>query len=487
MSDKSHAFNWAESVRLLCKNPGDGSLHLKVREFLRNSECKRVLVACSGGADSVFMFCLLWANSEALGIQLIVAHYNHHWRGADAEQDAKFVEEMSRQLGCSFVLGERAKNESATTETSARSLRISFLRAAAKKHGCQCIAFGHQQDDILETQLQRLARGSGTDGLAAPRPVHLFEAYPTHIRPLLHLRTGTIREALQKSSIPWCEDSSNKNVGIPRNALRHSVIPSLQDALEHNVSKGAARSRKLLEEDAVALDQLARESLPEAFGGSELLELAALRVAPRALTRRALIAWLSVHDLSASLSAAAVDQLIDAIYARKKTFRLSAGAFFIEVDAATVRIESIDLLDTLLQPCTVRAGESVALSTDALLETKIVPVDEVLRQRLSEGTVDVTCEAYIALGSEQIFQIRARRPGDSFRPLGAPGTKKLKDWFIDRHVPARERNRLPLVLTDSGVVVWVPGLPPADDLKINATTKTALKLTYKTRKTTLSA
>jgi tRNA(Ile)-lysidine synthase len=187
------------------------------------------------------------------------------------------------------------------------------------------------------------------------------------------------------------------------------------------------------------------------------------------------------------LSAAAVDQLIDAIYARKKTFRLSAGAFFIEVDAATVRIESIDLLDTLLQPCTVRAGESVALSTDALLETKIVPVDEVLRQRLSEGTVDVTCEAYIALGSEQIFQIRARRPGDSFRPLGAPGTKKLKDWFIDRHVPARERNRLPLVLTDSGVVVWVPGLPPADDLKINATTKTALKLTYKTRKTTLSA
>ena len=486
MSDNSHAFDWAESAKLLVKQIVRNPIHREVEEFLRNPECRRVLVACSGGADSVFMLCQLSVHAEALGIQLIVAHYNHRWRGEDAEQDTVFVEAMSRQLKCPFVTETRPKDSPAATETSARSLRIRFLRAAAQAYDCQCIAFGHQRDDILETQLQRLARGSGTDGLAAPRPVHFFETYPTHIRPLLHLKASTIRDALQKSSIVWREDSSNNNVEIPRNALRHSVIPNLRDTLEHDVSKGAARSRVLLEEDAVALNQIARQSFPEAFDGSVSLELAALRCAPRALARRALTAWLSGHQSSALLSAAAMDQLIDAVYAKKKTFRLSAGSFFIESDASTLRIESMHSLDTLLEPCSVRAGESVTLSTYAVLKTKIVPVDEALRKRLSTGAIDATCEAYIALADEQIFQIRSRRPGDTFRALGAPGTKKLKDWFIDRHIPVRERNQLPLVVTSSGVIIWVPGLPPADNLKIKATTKTALKLTYKTRKNTLS-
>jgi tRNA(Ile)-lysidine synthase len=486
MPDNLHALNWAKSVRLLNQHLDGASIHFKVEEFLKDSKCKRVLVACSGGADSVFMLCQLWTKAKALGIQLIVAHYNHRWRGEDAERDASFVEMISRELKCPFVTKARSDNESAATETSARSLRMCFLRAAAQAHDCQCIAFGHQQDDILETQLLRLARGSGTDGLAAPRPVHFFEAYPAHIRPLLHLRASTIRETLRKSSIVWCEDNSNKNVKISRNALRHLVIPGLQTAVDHDAVKGAARSRTLMEEDAVALDQFARELLPEAFEGSEFLELATLGTAPRALTRRILTSWLSVHRSGESLSAAVIDQLMDAVYAGGKSFRLSVGTFFIEADAKTIRIESTDSFGALLEPCSIRAGESVTLSTDAVLETKVVPVNEALYSRFLERTVDVNCEAFIALTSEQTFQIRGRRPGDLFRPLGAPGARKLKDWFIDRKIPFRERNQLPLVITDSGIIAWVPGLPPADNLKINATTKTALKLTYKTRKNTLT-
>lgn len=486
MSDKSHACNWAEAAQLLYNGDVAHPFHAKVGEFLNSLECGEVLVACSGGADSVFMLCQLWARREEFGVQLVVAHYNHGWRGEDSEEDARFVEEISRQLKCPFVMDTRPEGVLAMTETSARSLRIEFLRAAAQAEGCQCIAFGHQQDDILETQLQRLARGSGTDGLAAPRAVHFFETYPTHIRPLLNLRANTIREALRKHSIPWREDASNQDFTIARNALRYSAIPGLRDVLEHDVSKGAARSRELLEEDAVALDQLARELLPEAFRGSELLKRSALSVVPRALTRRALIAWLSAHRLSDSLSAAAIDQLVDAVSASKADFRLSAGASFIVANASSIKIESEDGLNLLLEPCSLKAGKSVMLSTGALLETELVPVDETLRKRIAKGTIDVHCEAYIAATPEQIFQIRSRQPGDSFRPLGAPGSKKLKNCFIDRQIPVRERNLLPLVVTESGSIAWVPGLPPADDLKINATTKLALKLTYKTRKTTLT-
>ena len=477
---------WPEVARALYTENKGHSLHIRVLELLNDCSIRKVLVACSGGADSVFMLCQLWAQKEDLGIQLVVAHYNHCWRGEDSESDEEFVREMAHQLRCPFVTEARAENEPAMTETSARSLRIRFLRAAAGEYGCQCIAFGHQLDDILETQLQRLGRGSGVDGLAAPRPVHFFEEYPVHVRPLLHMRASTIRETLKENSIAWREDASNKNTQISRNALRHFVIPQLQDALKHDLIKGAARSRELLEEDAVALNQLAMKFLPEAFQKSSCLERSALRATPKALVRRALIAWTSSHHLSASLSAAAIEQLINAIYSEKEGFRLSAGSFFIVVDASTVQIESVDLCVLPLKPCSLKAGESATLSTGAILETEFIPVDGKLLERLSSGTVDVSCEAYVASAPGQVFQIRAREPGDFFQPLGAPGSKKLKDCLIDRKIPARERNLLPLVVTDSGTILWVPGLPPSQSRKINAKTKMALKLTYNTRKSSLA-
>ena len=120
------------------------------------------------------------------------------------------------------------------------------------------------------------------------------------------------------------------------------------------------------------------------------------------------------------------------------------------------------------------------------MKTEFVSVDKTLRKRLADGTIDVMHEAYVASAPEQRLQVRSRQAGDIFRPLGAPGSKKLKEWFTDRKIPVRERKILPLVLTDSGVVVWVPGFPPANDLKINTSTKTALKLTYKNKKTTLT-
>lgn len=457
-------------------------LHPKVQKFLESKQCNRVLVACSGGADSIFMLHLLHANTKYFGIELIVAHYNHLWRGEDSNADAQFVETVARDFNHPFVLGIRSDSEILKTETQARDLRLKFLRASAKKHDCQCIAFGHQQNDILETQLQRLARGSGSDGLVAPRPVHNFHALPSHVRPLLNLDAHTIRETLSKNSISWREDASNAELIIPRNVLRNSIIPDLQNAFKHDVSKGAARSRELLEEDAIALDQLAREFIPEAFGQNLVLKRAVLSKAPRALTRRALRAWLSRHQLNDSLNATAFNTLIDAVYFSKKQFQLSAGAFFVKVESNSILIEQAIASEDKLLPCSFKAGSSAVLSTGAILETEIIHVDKTLRDKLLNKKVDTYHEAYIHYEPEKLFQIRSREPGDTFRPLGAPGSKKLKAWFIDRGIPIRERNKLPLVLTDSKTIAWVPGLPPADDLKIKAKTKTALKLTYKTTK-----
>ena len=457
------------------------ALHTNVRALLAEAQCQRVLVACSGGADSIFMLCQLWAQAEDLGVKLVVAHYNHRWRGEDSQLDATFVQELAQQLNCPFVTAARPENEAAFTETTARALRLDFLRAAAQEHSCQCIAFGHQRDDVLETQLQRLARGSGSDGLAAPRPIHFFEAYPTHVRPVLHLGAGAIRMALNACEIPWREDISNEDMGISRNALRHNVIPSLSDALARDASAGAARSRFLLEEEADALDGLARLTLPEAFIGSASLDRVALRSAPRALTRRALSAWLSAHNLIQSMSAPAMDLLMTAVYALKRKNRLSAGAFYIEFDEATVRLVSAQVAGQFLVSGSIEAGESLMLSTGALLETEFVELDDALRRTIMQGGVNVDLQAYVAVAAEEALEVRGWQQGDRFRPLGAPGTKKLKDWFIDRHIPVKERKLLPLVVSQSGEIIWVPGFPPADSIKIGSATKRALRLTYEPR------
>jgi len=481
MPNESQPHNWPESAGCLYGELGVGSLHPNVRELLTGDSCQRVLVACSGGADSIFMLCQLWAQADELNIGLVVAHYNHRWRGEDSQLDATFVQELAQQLNCPFVTAVRPENEAAFTETTARVLRLDFLRGAAQEHNCQCLAFGHQQDDVLETQLQRLARGCGSDGLAAPRPIHFFQAYPTHVRPVLHLGAGEIRMALNTCEIPWREDISNEDMGISRNALRHNVIPSLSDALARDASAGAARSRFLLEEEADALDGLARVTLPKAFSDSVTLDRAALRSAPRALTRRALSAWLSAHHLIQSMSAPAMDLLMAAVYGPKQKNRLSAGAFYIELDEATVRVVSAQVSGQFLVSGSIEAGESLMLSTGALLGTEFVELDEALCHTIMQGGVNADLEAYVAVAAEEALEVRGWQQGDRFRPLGAPGTKKLKDCFIDRHIPVKERKLLPLVVSQSGEIIWVPGFPPADTMKIGTATKRALRLTYEPR------
>ena len=441
-----------------------------------------VLVACSGGADSVFLLCLLAARASELGFKLQVAHYNHRWRGDDSDADAAFVQQLANGFRLPFHLEARPSKEAAFTETTARALRLDFLRKVARSGGCGYIAYGHQLDDILETQLQRIARGCTSDGLAAPRPVAVFDGQPTHLRPLLPLRAGDVRMALNATAIPWREDYSNDDMSIARNALRKQIIPDLSEALARDASQGAARSRRLLEEDAAALDVLGRERLPEAYAHAPILDRSTLRAVPSALLRRALAEWLNGHDLIGSISAPAMDLLIEAIRGPRKQYRMSAGSHYVLIDAdsLTWEHESARPQREALQAATLEPGEPVLLSTGAFIAAEVVELSAELRKKIESGRMDPRKEAVIAFQDETSFKLRAWQPGDRFFPLGAPGGKKLKDCFIDRRIPPSERKTLPLVLSATEEVIWVPGFPPAESYKIHPTTKKALRLTYQT-------
>lgn len=481
MSQSGERIDWVGRIDALEARVPSPWMHPAVEDFLSRYKGKNLLVACSGGADSVCMLLLLYIAAKKRQIYLVVAHYNHRWRGEDSQRDAAFVADLAKDLGLVIDMGTRPPKEAAFTETTARALRLAFLREAAKRHRCEAIALGHQLDDILETQLIRVSRGAGADGLAAPRPISRFENWPTHIRPLLETRAASIREDLQAVSIPWCEDSSNSDTTIVRNALRHQVIPELETLFARDISLGAARSRKLLEEDAEALDMLTRSFFPRAFSMAERLDRKRLRDKPRAITRRALLSWLGHHQLLSSVSAHAMDLIIEAIYEAKPNNRFSLGQHYLVLDSDKMEIEWAEAEESGIELTRIAPGDSAILSTGAQLSSAPVEIDAVTYERIASGQVDPQTEAYLVLKSWEWLEIRGWEPGDRFAPIGAPGRKKLKDWFIDRHIPRKERKQLPLVVDETGEILWVPGFPPADIYKITPETKLALRLTYLSR------
>jgi len=319
---------------------GECGIEPSVCDFLSSLETQRVLVACSGGADSVFALLLLSANKVALNLELSVAHYNHKWRAEASDGDCQFVQALANRLGIPFYCETSKSQGLVKTETKARSERITFLRSCADQIKADAIAFGHQTDDILETQIQRLGRGSALEGLIAPRPVHYFESYPTHIRPILHLSSNDIQERLKAFGVQWREDSSNQDQSIIRNKLRHSIIPILTDVMKRNVSEGASRSRRLLEEDSDLLNTLAKERLSACFSLEPRLDRTLLRSQSKSLTRRAFFYWLRHLNENYEVSASLQEKIIEAIYGKRFGEKFSVGDKFLVMNKRQIWIDN---------------------------------------------------------------------------------------------------------------------------------------------------
>jgi tRNA(Ile)-lysidine synthase len=253
-------------------------------------------------------------------------HFDHRLRGAAARQDARFCAAVCAGLGIRLAAGSwQAKPRGPASEAAAREARLAFFAQACRRARIETLWLGHQQDDIAETLLMRLARGSGTAGLAAPRPVS--EADPLRVRPLLTLPKAELVAALKSLKIPYREDRSNAQGLYLRNRVRAQVLPVWQAASEdRDVLAGAALSRELLQEDDEALEQLtdSRASLSP----SGRLNLTRLKGAPRAVWRRALNRWVLAQNArthSFRLSRAGFTQLLQAAEAGLPT-RISMGA-----------------------------------------------------------------------------------------------------------------------------------------------------------------
>lgn len=431
----------------------------------------RVLVALSGGADSVALLLIL-RELEAAGALSVAgaAHLHHGLRGADADADERFCRQLAAREGVAFAaeridVAALARAQKRSLEDAARQARYGFLERARVSLDADLIAVAHTSDDQAETFLLRLLRGAGTRGLSGIRP-----RAGRVIRPLIDTTRGSLRDCLAARGQLWREDASNADVGIPRNRVRHELIPALRSRFSPGIDAILARTAGLAQQDEDFLQDRAIELAARIVLTDERLQITldadALARAPRALSSRIVQRMLERHAGGRPISFDHVEAVL----------RLDQGQAVSLPGQDAVRTGDVLIVRT--RPAGHRSSDvgyrnGFAFSLSIPGEVELASGLAVTAERLEAGSrrpskweARGTEVGVAAQGLQLPLGIRSRRPGDRFRPLGAPGPRKLQDFFVDRKVAREERDTVPLVVDGRDRIVWVVGQSVAEDFRV---------------------
>jgi tRNA(Ile)-lysidine synthase len=469
---------WTEIAGQFARNSSDLPIDEQVWNFLSDlPEDRTVLVACSGGADSVLLFFLLLARLPQALKRLCVCHFNHGIRGGDADADARFVADMADALGVSHTAGKAPAGLPAT-EAALRRARYDWLAKVYMESDSGALCLGHHADDVLESQLMALLTGTGPSGMAAPLPIKPFSDGHVRLRPLLSWRKKQILECLQRSGIPWREDASNADSGHTRNWFRNELIPLMRERFPRDIHSGSERTRRLMGEAVDAIDSwLVRLGLQADHPGC--FPVGTLAGQPRALIRRALLSWWLRHRPEERLESAAVDLLVDTIETGRMGLPVSIGGgrtLVLEQDGVlTLQQEAPGTVPTWSAPiCWAWPSGPLYLPGGARLDAERTHWDSSTSSPYR--TANPGRSAWMAI-EDSVLDVRQWQPGDRYRPLGSPGTRKLQDLFTDAKLKHEQKHQLP-VIHRGGAILWVPGFPPQEGTRVAPSDKSALKLTY---------
>ena len=436
----------------------------------------RVVVAVSGGPDSVVLLDLLRRLRKDRDIELDVAHLNHRLRGSESDGDAESVGALAARWSLPFHGGSEdvaalSRREGYSLEEAARIARLGFLESVRQQTGANRIALGHTQSDQAETFLLRLLRGSGRRGLGAIRPIR----DDVWIRPLLATTRGQVEAYVTCRGLQIRHDSSNRDPRFVRNRIRLNLLPLLTDAYNPSIERVLTRTAEVLRDEEELLDSFTQEALREAVchGGKCKIVLDAPMLfgyhisIQRRVCRSALVLLESGPD---ALAYGTVERII-------QLSERSSGSVQVAADLSVHR--DPDWLIFSRPVPDFRAPVTLGGTTEipvlgASLRGRIRPAHEV-RGRLRTFSSARACFDIDRLGDDLI--LRNRRAGDRFRPLGAPGSKKISDFLIDAQIPRPLRDGVPLLLCGR-TVMWVVGLRTAQPFSVTDRTKRVLDLSY---------
>jgi tRNA(Ile)-lysidine synthase len=432
----------------------------RVREVIRREGMlqpgDRVIVAVSGGPDSVSLLHVLHRLAPEYALSLHVFTLDHGLRGEASAADAAYVAGLAEAWGIPATVVTLPpgllKREPGSLQANARRHRYQAIRALADRIGANKVATGHNQNDQAETVLMRLLRGAGLRGLAGIPPVRT-EGGLTFIRPLLTISRHEIEVYCSDHKLFPRFDASNAQTDYLRNRIRLELLPQL--AREYNPAIGStlAQLAAVVREEDDLLDRLAREAYARCAVSDTgpVLDGARLLAEPLALARRVVrLAAKAVLGPEADLGLPAVTRVLEAAARTEGTHVVDLpGGLRLTVEYGRCRFESAgagsqETLD--LWPVSPM-GETPIPELGLVVQAEPAPPGE------APGAQELWLDADRLPGP---LAIRFRRPGDRIWPMGMEGSKKLQDILVDAKVPRFERDRVPLLVAGDEVL-WVIG------------------------------
>jgi tRNA(Ile)-lysidine synthase len=464
-------------------------LEQRVLDFIQQhhllSANQKLVVAVSGGADSVCLLHILVSLQKELKIKLHIAHLNHQLRGAESEADAQYVADLARRLGIPITIERRnikgyQREKRLSLEEAAREVRYHFLAEVAGTIGAKRVAVGHTQDDHIETILMHLIRGAGTRGMRGLQPSTDWpseEGKLTVIRPLLEISHQETENYCRRHRLNPRLDASNLSLSPLRNRIRQQLLPLLQ-----NYNPGIAQA--LLRTGRIASDDI------------DFLDKETARLWNK------IAHW---EGKAITLDRKSFDRLTPAL----KRYLLRTGAEKLLGSAKDIEMRHIEEMMALLdKPAGKRLNlpgglifatgyDKYQLATDINDLSPLPPLEGETRLNIpgqtgfsgwkieaniinpQEITEKDDFTAYFDLsktGDELI--VRPRRRGDRFQPLGLHQIKKLGEFMIDARISKAWRKDIPVVCSPQQIL-WVVGWRIDERVKVTGKTKRVLRLEFR--------
>lgn len=402
-----------------------------------------IVIGCSAGADSMALFDMLLKQKDEFSLSLICAHVNHHVR-KESEEEQIFLENYCKQRGVIFETMTIDRYSDDNFHNEARAIRYRFFENVVKKYHANYLVTAHHADDLMETILMRLVRGSTLKGYSGFQKVVQKENY-TLVRPLIGYTKQELFHYVTSHNIPYREDASNHKMNYTRNRYRKYVLPFLKEE-DAKVHEKFLKFSHLLQDANGFIEKQVQKSLEEVYSDHQLNIETYLK-------------------LDLFLQDKILYSILEEIY---------------QDDLILIDDQHVLLLKKLIE--SKRANARIYLPNEIVAQKNYqtivfqLKVDQVSRYEIElndyvylpnkkhlelvsseEGTGNDVCRL-LSTDITLPLMVRTRKFGDRMSLKGTVGKKKLKSIFIDKKIPIQQRDLWPVVVDSSGEIVWLPGL-----------------------------
>ena len=449
---------------------------------------KRLVIAVSGGPDSLSMLYGLYRLRDDLGLALHVAHLDHRLRGKDSAADAEFVAQTCAKLGIECSVEDAdvpafQREHRTSLEEAAREVRYRFLASVSRLVQADAVALGHTSDDQVETVLMNIIRGSGLPGLRSMMPIanrRIAGSDETLFRPLLSLS--------KQDTLAYCEalglvprsDESNRSKEMTRNRVRSELLPLLRE-MNPAIEDAVLRLSRNAEDAFVVVDGAVDEAWSDAIaeeGSSIRIDREKFRELNASLRTHLIIRVLSqVKGDARGIERVHIEDATRAVLGSPGTQLHLPGSLRLAVEqrAALIRMGDDEIVATSFDVSPLAVPGMTTVGEWHITTARIKTTHRGQPRDKGGKSPDIFVERFGSGIDGTSLAVRSRLSGDKFQPLGVSGTKKLKDFMIDEKIPNSLRDSVPLITTSRGIA-WVVGWRIAEWAKVDDEDRECLEI-----------